>query len=457
MKTKVLLLSFSLLVTACGGGGSQVLDHSLVCDSPQEAAEFEGNLNGNTVELMLPGGVPAILKQTPGNPVVAVRLFVRGGAGNLAPETSGIEAFSLDVATEGGSEAVARADFQATLDSMGSAIGASTALDYSTLSMNSLTAYLDDTWGLYRQVFRTPAFPEEEIERLRQQHVQSLLMRQENPDDQVVDLARGLIFEGHPYSNQPRGTVENLERFTRDELMAYYQNMWDPSRMLLVVVGDLDSDQLLELVGDTFETGRESGVPLLPPAPLETRPSRMSAESASIPTNYIIGLAPAPNPTDSDYPAMVLAVNYLSDRLFEEVRTARNLTYAVSANMGSRLANYAYFYVTATDPGATIPVIFDEIRALQNEPLVDRDLSDQIAVFITSYYTGLDSNGAVASELGWWELFGGGREHADSYVSRLRAATPEEVQRVAADYLSGFQVGVVGDPEQVNEALFSDN
>jgi len=50
-----------------------------------------------------------------------------------------------------------------------------------------------------------------------------------------------------------------------------------------------------------------------------------------IPTNYILGVAPGPARSHSDYPAFSLATRILSERLFEEVRTKRNLSYAVDA------------------------------------------------------------------------------------------------------------------------------
>lgn len=453
----VALLLITLPLVGCGG--PQILDAAQVCETCDDCAEpgtFEGTLNRDTEDFQLPGGVSVILKRTPGNPVVAIRLFVAGGARNLTAETSGIEALALDVATQGGTVGLARADLSARLNGMGSAIGANTALDSSSISAHTLRVYFEETWALFDAVLNEPAFTEHEVERIRQLHVQAVRTRQDSPDDRVSDAARSLLFEGHPYENLPRGTEETLQAFTADQLAAYYEGLLRPDRLLLVVVGDLTREDLEAVVGQTF-SGLESthdALSSIPPFP--ERETRLSVEDAQIPTNYVLGLAPAPGPTDDDYAAMVLATRHLSDRLFEEVRTVRNLSYAVSARMGARLANYAYFYVTAVDPQATIPVIYDEIVTLQSEPLEISDLSDQIAMFVTRHYTALDSNAAVAGELGWWELFGGGRENADTYVARLRAVTPEDVQRVAGQYLTNFQVAVVGDPDLVALDLFHD-
>jgi len=438
--------------------GTDAIDSELVCLA--DAAGASGDLaerpalNRDTVSFELDSGVRVILKQTPGNPVVAARLWIEGGTRDASPETAGVHELAMSIATSGGTATLPRIEYTAALSAMGSSISADAAYDFNTLSMGSLRTYLPETWELFGAVIRTPGFPESEVERQRQLHVQGVLMRQDNPDDQVVDVARGVLFEGHAYSNEPRGTVETLSSFTREQLIDAYRAQFDVSRMLLVIVGDLDQATAIELIDGTFTGLPDSGerAPDVPAFP--ARETRVEVEPAGIPTNYILGLAPAPAPTDPDYAAMVLAMDHLSDRFFEEVRSNRNLTYAVSARIGGRLANYAYYYVTAVDPGATIPVMYDEIRRLQEQPLTEADMNGLISVFVTGYYTGIDSNAAIARELGWWELFGGGREQVDGYIDQLRAVSAEDIQRVARTYLNGFQVGVVGDPETVSTELF---
>ncbi len=458
-RVAVLGAALVALLPACGSApvvpdrpAEQPVEANMVC-GVGEGHAFEGNLNANTEDFAI-GGVPVILKRTPGNPVVSLRLYVDGGSRDLDSDSAGIVGLAMSVAVNGCTTELARADYTARLASMGSLIGGSTSFDYSVMSMDTLHVYLDETYALFRGVLQSPAFPEAEVERQRELAIQGVAMRRENPDDLVVDTARTLLFEGHPYRFDPEGTVDSLSAFTGEQLAAAYAGLFDRSRMLLVVVGDLDRAELEALVGDTFATFAESGAPAPAVPPFVAPETRLAVEDAAIPTNYILGLTPAPAPTDPDYPAMVLAMSHLGDRFFEEVRSNRNLTYAVSANIGARLANYAYFYVTAVDPAATVPVMYDEIRRLQSEPLTAQDLEALVAVFITGYYTGLDSNGAIASELAWWQLYGGGRANADSYIDGLQAVTAADIQRVAQAYLDAFQVGVVGDEERVNVELF---
>jgi predicted Zn-dependent peptidase len=100
--------------------------------------------------------------------------------------------------------------------------------------------------------------------------------------------------------------------------------------------------------------------------------------------------------------------------------------------------------------------MFAEVARLRDQPLTDKELTDLIAVFVTDYYTGLDSNGALAGKLGWWHLLGGGRENADRLIERISQVTAEDIQRVSQTYLTDFQFGVLGDPAAVSLELFTE-
>jgi zinc protease len=471
MRRRSLMLLPAVVLWACGGGqsadsadprqpteaaSSQVVHETLVCGAATGgAAHTIGQLSHGTETLVLEGGVTALLKRTPGNPVVAVRLYFDGGSRTEDVAQSGVTAFALDVATSGGTAQLSRSELAAELAAMGSGIGYRVEHDFSALTMASLDVYLEETWALFRQVLQAPSFPESEIERARERHVHAIRSRRENPDARVVDVARSLIFAGHPYANDPMGTEEAVTAMTREDLSAAHAGLFDPSGMLLVVAGDLDRAELEAIVGDTFAGMAASG--RRPPRPPELRADAVAvaADRVPLPTNYIIGIAPAPAPYEPDYPALRLALSHLSDRLFEEVRTNRNLSYAVSAGISSRQANYSYLYVTAVDPAATLPVMAAEVQALRQRSLTETEIEQLVAGFTTGYYQGIDSNGALASELGWWALYGSGPEQADEFVNALQRVTPADIQRVANQYLANYQFGVVGDPDAVDPAMVS--
>lgn len=436
----VLLLALAaLFASACGG---------------TEGVVRAGELNANTRVFEVEGGLTVILKQTPGNPVVSVRLFFDGGSRNLNDENAGIEELALNVATSGGTVETPKAELSARLNAMGSTIGYNADLDFGTINMSTLSVYLADTWELFCEVIFTPAFPDSEIEIRREQLIQTIRMRQDNPDDRLVDLGRELLFEGHPYANRPIGTTQSVTWLDRDELVEHYVGLFDVSRMLLVVVGDVSEDELSELIGERFADLTDSETSLEPPPSLVVEGPSFAISEAQLPTTYILGMAPGPATTHEDYVATLLAMRHLSDELFRAIRTERNLTYAVSAGISTRLANYVYLYVTAVDPEATIPIMLSEIKRLQNYEIPEQDVDNLIAGFITRYYMGIDSNAAMAQELGWWGLFGGTPRQADAFVDNIRGVSAADIQRVANTYLNGFEFAAIGDPTVVSADTF---
>jgi zinc protease len=199
----------------------------------------------------------------------------------------------------------------------------------------------------------------------------------------------------------------------------------------------------------TGDTGRSVANPA-PGSPA------VSVTERALPTTYVRGYFPAPTLSDEeDYPALTVALNILSTRLFEEVRTKRNLSYAVLAGLSSRLANYGLLYVTSVEPDSAVAVMLAEVRKLKETPVESDALEQAVNVFVTRYYMGLETNADQAAQLGRYELLGGGWEEADDFVDEVRKVTPEDVQRVMRRYVSGIHFAVLGDPSRVDRALFT--
>ncbi|RAL23711.1 hypothetical protein DL240_06020 [Lujinxingia litoralis] len=407
-----------------------------------------------TIRATRVGALKVIHMNTPANQVVVARLLTAGGQADLSASIAGIERLSLSVAAGGGTASTPKDAFNAQLDAIGASIGSFAAADYSGISMRSVVEHFEPTWELFTQAVLEPAFPDEEVELRRARQIAEIESVRDSPDALVGEMVSDLYFAGHPYANRQVGTVESVSALTTAELQAWQRSLLQPDRMLLVVVGNIDHDQLIKRVAASFgrlaPTGAEA--PAVPAVVHSERALRIEAQE--IPTNYIMGYFGAPALDHADYPAMLLATRYLRDRLFEEVRTKRNLTYAVSAGMATRKANFGYLYVTATDPAATLPVMFDEVARLQNERLDPLALEKIRNVFLTGHYMNLQTNASQAGMLADHELLGGGWQEVDTFLDAINAVTPADIQRVAQTYINTYQFAAVGEPSELPAEIF---
>jgi len=154
---------------------------------------------------------------------------------------------------------------------------------------------------------------------------------------------------------------------------------------------------------------------------------------------------------------MRIASSLLRDRVFEEVRVKRNLSYAPDAFLRTQAANVGGLYVTAVDANQSIRVMLSEIARLQNEPVGADDIHAVIAQYLTTYYLGQETNAAQAGELAQYELIGGGWRNSVDFLEKLTAVTPADIQRVSQKYMKNIRFVVLGNPRSIDTGVFTGN
>ena len=399
-------------------------------------------------------GVPVILKPVTANEVVAVRLYLRGGSANLTAATAGIERFIGAMATQGTAR-YGKDAFADRATAVGVEFGAETERDFTVFSARGVREHWDATWDLFTQAALHPTFPESELGTVREQILNDLRQRTDDPDAFLQKLADSALFAGHPYALNPDGTEPSITALTRADLARWHAARMTRENLLLVVVGNVSRADLQAKVAAAFGglPARGGGAAVVPA--LGARTPAVAVAPRELPTNYVTGVFPVPNLADPDFAPLRVATDILSNRLFEEVRTKRNLSYAVFAGVQNARANFGSVYVTAVDPDVTLRVMLAEVRRVRDELTDPERIGQSINTYLTQYFMGQESNMGQAARLGVYELTGGGWERSESFISRIRAVTPAEIQRVARRYFKNFTFVVVGDPAKIDRKLFT--
>jgi zinc protease len=223
---------------------------------------------------------------------------------------------------------------------------------------------------------------------------------------------------------------------------------------LLVVVGDLDPTELKQRIAASFGKlprgeYKEPATPVF-----DFSKPTLDVTQRALSTNYIQGEFNAPSINNPDYYAMRVATTILRDRIFEEVRVKRNLSYAPSADMGSFAANTGSIYVSAVDANQAVRVMLDEIKKLKTTPVDAREISGVAGQFLTTYFIGQETNAAQAAELARYEVVGGGWRNSFQFLERVRNIKPEDIQLVATKYIKNLRFVVVGNPASVDRSIF---
>ncbi|MEP6743629.1 MAG: pitrilysin family protein [bacterium] len=398
-------------------------------------------------------GLKVLVKRREGSLTVAAGLFIRGGSRNITDKNAGIEALMLDVETDA-SASYPRERMRNELARMGTVIGSRENYDYSALALTSTRVNFDRSWDIFTDVILRPAFTKEDFELEKGRALSSLRDDTDDPDTYLQRLQERVAYAGHPYLNRPQGTVESVSSLTLDDLRRYHRQTMETSRLLLVIVGDLDPVQLRQRIATTLGKLPRGNYRDQAPPLLSFPASTVEITDRSLPTNYVQGIFSAPPLTAPDIYPMMVASALLRDRVFQEVRVKRNLSYAPSAFLGSQAANVGGIYVTAVDANQAVGVMLDEIRRLQSQSIDDDDINGVISQYLTTYYIDQETNAAQAANLAEYELIGGGWRNSFELLSRLHAVTPTDVQRVAQKYMHNLRFVVLGNPKSVDTKIF---
>lgn len=399
-------------------------------------------------------GLKVLVKRREGSLTVAAGLFIKGGSRNITAENAGIEALMLASATEESAN-YPRARMRNELSRMGTIVGYGVNYDYSALTLGCTRPNFDRSWQIFTDVALRPSFTKDDVALVQSRLVVSLKDDTDDPDTYLQRLQERVAYAGHPYLNRAEGTAESIARITPEDLRVYHQKLMQTSRLLLVIVGDLNPEQLRTTISATFGKLPRGDYRWQPVPQLSFERSSVEVTPRGLPTNYIQGLFTAPPLTSPDIYPMRVASSILRDRVFEEVRVRRNLSYAPNAFLGSQAANIGGLYVTAVDANQAVKVMLEEISQLQREQVDSDDIEAVVAQFLTTYYMGQETNAAQAGELAQYELIGGGWRNSVEFIERVKAVTPADVQRVAQKYMRNIRFVVLGNPQSVDTNVFT--
>lgn len=418
-----------------------------------QSTEDGAPITEGDVTQMTINGMTVIVKRVSGAELVAAQLYVKGGARNWGAVDAGVEQMAVSVATSGGAGKLDKDAFARRLAALGSDLGASSGNDFSVFALKALKPKLDETFAMLCDTFLDPALPPTEVELKRQGMLSNLRHEQESPDARLNLLVHRSLFKGHPYEHRAAGTLESVARITRTQLEAHLAKLREASRLVLVVVGDVDAAHVGELARTKLGALPRGNYRDAPMPALAFGKSSVQVTSAALPTNYVKGTFTAPGWKDPDFYAAMVAMEHLGHRMFEEVRTKRNLSYAPKAGFfwGGAIP-LGQLYVTAVDPNTTIKVMFDEVRKLQGQRLSDSELSSAKATFLTDSLMATETTDGQASSLARAQIFAGDWRVQVELLERVKAVTAEQVLAFAKT-IAHLQFQVMGDGK-IDTTLF---
>ncbi|WP_455217630.1 M16 family metallopeptidase, partial [Kaarinaea lacus] len=256
-------------------------------------------------------------------------------------------------------------------------------------------------------------------------------------------------FVNSPYHHPIIGWMDDLRNLKVEDLKTWYDHWYAPNNATLVVVGDVNPDEVIQLAAKYYGPVKPRSIPeIKPQKEFKQKGIRRIVVKAPAQVPYFIMGYKMPVVKTADVEWEPYAIDMLASILDggESARFSKELVrgqqIATSVGVGydlfSRIDDLLLFDGTPAK-GKTVEDLENAIRVqlekLKTE-LVDQGELDRIkAQVVASKVYEKDSIFYQAMQMGTLETVGLDWRLMDEYVERLKAITPEQVQAVAKKYL----------------------
>jgi len=383
-------------------------------------------------------------------PSVTIRLLVRAGAAQDPEKKAGVAyltAHLLDQGT-GTRNAEAIAD---EIDSIGGLLSTGSGPDVTFANVVVMKDSFAVGMNQLYDIVHDPVFAGNELARQKEQAISSLRVNSDDPGYIAGALIDRLVFGFHPYGLPGTGTPETIAAITREDLRAFHDRYFAPNNMVLGVVGDVTADEAFAMADKVF--GRwpraEITLPKLADPPASTRRVVIVDKPDAVQTEIRVGQLAIPR-KHPDFVTWDLAVKILggegANRLHQVLRSQRGLTYSASADVAAM--KDAGDYVAETDTrtettGEALRLMVDEFSRLERQRVFERELADAQAYLAGSFPLTIETPNDIATQVLNTVFFDLPVQELTTYRERVLAVTPDDVQRVARQYIHPDRLSIV--------------
>jgi len=383
-------------------------------------------------------------------PAVSIRLLVGAGSAQDPKGKGGAANLMASLLDQGTTTRTAQ-QIADQIDFIGGDLGTGAATDLSFVNAIVMKDSFQTGMDLIADIARNPSFATEEIARQKDQILSSLRVNADDPGyiaDVVFDR---LVFGFHPYGLPGSGTEESLGSLTREDLQAFHRQYFVPNNMILAIVGDVTSDEAFAAAQRVFGGWARAELPKTMPVdpPESARRIVIVDKPGAVQTSIRVGQLAIPR-KHRDYMTWDLTVKILggegANRLHQVLRSQYGLTYGAEANAEARKdgGDFVAETDTRTDTtGQALRLMIDEFSRLARERVGERELSDAQAYLAGSFPLTIETPDQIATQVLNVLFYDLPIAEIGTFRERVLAVTPDDIQRVARQYVRPDRLSIV--------------
>lgn len=401
--------------------------------------------NSQSQKYKLSDGATLLYTPNSSNDIIAISIYAKGG--QLLEKTHGTANLVASLMMKG-TKNYSSLELSQILEDNGIKIAPVASADAFAISVLTTKDEYDKTLELLNEVVNNATFDNFEIEKVKSDKMSSIKRNKDIPIQRAIEEYRDLIYQNTSYSISSKVLEKNIPNISKEEMVEYYNNVFNPENMVISINGNVDKDKTIQELNKIFpkkENGKKfdyqtysSKIPTVS-APRKTIQNMPQTQTAWImlgwQTNGVLN--------KKDYATLQVIDSILgtgmSSRLFKDLREQEGLAYQLGTSYSPNILRGSFLLYIGTNPETlekSKQGLFEEIKRLKTEYVGDKELKDAKDKLLGNYVIGLETNLDKASNLGWYEASTRGYEFKDKYEQLINSVTDSDIIEVANKYFN---------------------
>ena len=392
----------------------------------------------------LDNGQTVIIKEVHDNPIVTIDTWIKTGSINENDKNNGVAHF-LEHLFFKGTTKHPTGEFDRILESKGAQTNAATSKDFTHYYITLPSKYFETAIDLHADMLMNPLIPRKELEKERKVVIEEIAKTNDNPENKLYENMVQSFYINHPYKRKVIGKKEIIENISREEIFNFYNSWYNPSNMITVVVGDIDTTQALDLIKKNFNRPEAKNCknPKYKSDKNIEKQIEITAKDKVKNGYMLIGFRGVPQENRADSYALDVLATILGDgrtsKLYQAVKEQKQLAYSISAGHASMKDDSLVFVranFTPENKDKVKKAIFDEITKVRNGNIDEQEISTAKNIIERDTFYARESTSNIANELGYTTLVYGDAKYYDEYIDNIKKVTKADLIRVAKKYLN---------------------
>ena len=390
----------------------------------------------------LANGQTVVVYEIHNNPIVTIDTWIKTGSINENDKNNGISHF-LEHLFFKGTKAHPVGEIDKILESKGAIVNAATSKDFTHYYITIPSENFNTALDLHSDMLLNPQIPRKELEKERKVVLEEISKDGNTPSRKVYDNLNDLMYITHPYRRKVIGTEENIGIMRREEILDYFNKFYSPSNMVTIVVGDVDTQKVLDKIQKNFNQDYKKAIKTSYKKEHQLQSQKRKIEySSETQSGYMmIGFRGVDIVNHDTYALDVLSEilgGGNSSKLYRDIKEQKGLAYSISAS-NSSFKDDGLFFVTAnfipSNEKKLEDAIFSVISYIQKYGVTEEELDIAKKKIINETFYSRESTANIASELGYVMTLTGNPDFYSNYINEINKVTTRDVQAAAQRYL----------------------